>query len=108
MAEVTAARVKELRDKTGAGMMDCKKALGEADGDIEAIGFRAGPAGAAGLEDPLQIEPRFSQMSAQALLILLDEGQQLAGGTAGHGGKHRADDPGRNGMAFHLPCLLAR
>ena len=36
MAEVTAARVKELRDKTGAGMMDCKKALGEADGDIEA------------------------------------------------------------------------
>lgn len=35
MAEVTAALVKELREKTGAGMMDCKKALTEAEGDIE-------------------------------------------------------------------------
>ena len=32
---VTAALVKELRDRTGAGMMDCKKALNETDGDIE-------------------------------------------------------------------------
>jgi elongation factor Ts len=32
---ITAAAVKELRDKTGVGMMDCKKALAEADGDIE-------------------------------------------------------------------------
>ncbi|MEO1091912.1 MAG: translation elongation factor Ts [Pseudomonadota bacterium] len=36
MAEISAARVKELREKTGAGMMDCKKALGESDGDLEA------------------------------------------------------------------------
>jgi len=36
MADVTAALVKELRDKTGAGMMDCKRALGETGGDIEA------------------------------------------------------------------------
>ena len=36
MAEVTAALVKELRDKTGAGMMDCKRALGDTGGDIEA------------------------------------------------------------------------
>jgi elongation factor Ts len=36
MAEVTAALVKELRDKTLAGMMDCKRALGESGGDIEA------------------------------------------------------------------------
>jgi elongation factor Ts len=36
MAEITAAHVKELRDKTGAGMMDCKKALTENGGDIEA------------------------------------------------------------------------
>ena len=35
MAEITAALVKELRDKTGAGMMDCKKALNENDGDLE-------------------------------------------------------------------------
>jgi elongation factor Ts len=36
MPEVTAALVKELRDKTGAGMMDCKRALGDSGGDIEA------------------------------------------------------------------------
>jgi elongation factor Ts len=36
MTEVTAGLVKELREKTGAGMMDCKRALGESDGDIEA------------------------------------------------------------------------
>ncbi len=35
MAEISAAMVKELREKTGAGMMDCKKALGAADGDFE-------------------------------------------------------------------------
>lgn len=33
---VTAAMVKELREKTGAGMMDCKKALAETNGDMEA------------------------------------------------------------------------
>ena len=36
MAQITAALVKELRDKTSAGMMDCKKALTECDGDLEA------------------------------------------------------------------------
>jgi elongation factor Ts len=35
MAQVTAATVKELRERTGAGMMDCKKALAETDGDME-------------------------------------------------------------------------
>ena len=35
MANISAALVKELRERTGAGMMDCKKALTEADGDIE-------------------------------------------------------------------------
>jgi len=33
--QITASLVKELRERTGAGMMDCKKALNEADGDIE-------------------------------------------------------------------------
>ena len=33
---VTATDVKNLRERTGAGMMDCKKALAEANGDIEA------------------------------------------------------------------------
>ena len=36
MANITAAMVKELRDKTGAGMMDCKTALNETGGDLEA------------------------------------------------------------------------
>ncbi len=36
MAAISAALVKDLREKTGAGMMDCKKALGENDGDLEA------------------------------------------------------------------------
>ncbi len=35
MAEITASLVKELREKTGAGMMECKKALVEANGDLE-------------------------------------------------------------------------
>ncbi len=36
MAKITASMVSELRTKTGAGMMDCKKALGECDGNVEA------------------------------------------------------------------------
>lgn len=36
MAEITAALVKDLREKTGVGMMDCKKALAENNGDLEA------------------------------------------------------------------------
>ena len=35
MSEVSATQVRELREKTGAGMMDCKKALGESAGDME-------------------------------------------------------------------------
>ncbi len=36
MTDITAAMVKELREKSGAGMMDCKKALAEVGGDMEA------------------------------------------------------------------------
>src|SRR5213080_2546543 len=36
MAEISAALVKELRERTGAGMMDCKRALQETNGDMEA------------------------------------------------------------------------
>ena len=35
MANISASMVKELRERTGLGMMDCKKALSEADGDME-------------------------------------------------------------------------
>jgi elongation factor Ts len=38
MAQISAKLVKELRDKTGAGMMDCKKALTESDGDVTKAG----------------------------------------------------------------------
>ena len=36
MAEITTALVKELRERTGAGMMDCKRALAQVEGDVEA------------------------------------------------------------------------
>ena len=36
MAQITAAMVKELREMTGSGMMECKKALVEAEGDMDA------------------------------------------------------------------------
>jgi elongation factor Ts len=40
MAEITAAMVRELRERTGAGMMDCKRALDESSGDVDrAIGM---------------------------------------------------------------------
>src|SRR5579871_5455662 len=35
MAEITAAMIKDLRERTGAGMSDCKKALAETDADME-------------------------------------------------------------------------
>ena len=35
MAEITAAMIKELRERTGAGFMDCKKALQETQGDLD-------------------------------------------------------------------------
>ena len=39
MGNITAKLVKDLRDKTGAGMMDCKKALNETDGNLEKAGM---------------------------------------------------------------------
>ena len=38
MADISAASVKELRERTGAGMMDCKKALVETNGDVAKAG----------------------------------------------------------------------
>ena len=35
MADISAEKVKELRERTGAGFMDCKNALVEADGDVD-------------------------------------------------------------------------
>ena len=47
MAEITASLVKELRERTGAGMMDCKKALAENNGDIDAAAEALRKSGAA-------------------------------------------------------------
>ena len=55
MAEITAALVKELREKTGAGMMECKKALVEANGNLaeaEVILRKRGAASASKKSDP--------------------------------------------------------
>ncbi|MFR2926451.1 MAG: hypothetical protein ACLTKH_10095 [Eubacterium sp.] len=51
MAAVTAAMVKELRESTGAGMMECKKALTETDGDMEAAVDVLRKSGAAKVEE---------------------------------------------------------
>ena len=40
MSSISASKVKELRDISGAGMMDCKKALLESDGDIQKATFK--------------------------------------------------------------------
>ncbi len=59
MAKITAQMVKELREKTGAGMMDCKKALTQTDGDMEkAIDFlrEKGMASAAKKSDRIAAE----------------------------------------------------
>src|SRR5699024_11222994 len=56
---ITAKMVKELREKTGAGMMDCKKALTETDGNMdEAIDVlrKSGAAKAAKKEDRIEAE----------------------------------------------------
>jgi elongation factor Ts len=47
MAEITASLVKELRERTGAGMMECKKALTETNGDIDAAAEALRKSGAA-------------------------------------------------------------
>ncbi|MGX9720581.1 translation elongation factor Ts [Stenotrophomonas acidaminiphila] len=47
MAEITASLVKELRERTGAGMMECKKALAENNGDIDAAAEALRKSGAA-------------------------------------------------------------
>ena len=43
MADITASMVKELREMTGAGMMDCKKALNETNGDMPSAKITISP-----------------------------------------------------------------
>ncbi|MCH4184447.1 MAG: translation elongation factor Ts [Eggerthellaceae bacterium] len=79
MAKTTAAMVKQLREMTGAGMMECKKALDEADGDItEAVDVlrRAGEASAVKKADRATNEGTIlalvSDDAAKAALVELD------------------------------------
>ena len=72
MADITAAMVKELREMTGAGMMDCKKALNETNGNMdEAVEFlrKNGQAKA---------EKKASRIAAEGLCTVAVEGDNTA------------------------------
>lgn len=64
MAEITAALVKELRERTGAGMMECKKALQETGGDIEAAVELMRKAGQA------KADKKASRIAAEGLIVI--------------------------------------
>ena len=72
MAEITASMVKDLREKTGAGMMDCKKALTETNGNFdEAIEFlrKKGLAAA---------EKKASRIAAEGITCVCADGDNTA------------------------------
>lgn len=68
MANITAAMVKELREMTGAGMMDCKKALNETDGDMDAAVEFLRKSGAA------KMEKKASRIAAEGICRIACEG----------------------------------
>ena len=72
MAAITAAAVKELRETTGAGMMDCKAALVETDGDMEAAVDYLRTKGLA------RAAKKASRVAAEGLVGLVAEGKQGA------------------------------
>ena len=65
---ITAAMVKELREMTGAGMMDCKKALTETDGDMEAAVDVLRKSGAA------KVEKKAGRIAAEGITRVASEG----------------------------------
>ena len=68
MAAVTAAMVKELRESTGAGMMECKKALTETNGDMEAAVDVLRKSGAA------KVEKKAGRIAAEGITRVASEG----------------------------------
>ena len=72
MAAVTASMVKELREQTGAGMMDCKKALAETDGDMEKALEYLREKGQA------TAEKKAGRIAAEGLVMTLVEGDKNA------------------------------
>ena len=72
MTEITAAMVKELRERSGAGMMDCKKALGETKGNIEeAIDFLR-------KKGIIKAGSKSGRVAAEGLVGLITEGKSGA------------------------------
>ena len=69
MAEITAALVKELRERTGAGMMECKRALQEIGGDIEAAVELMRKAGQA------KADKKASRIAAEGLIVIRKAGE---------------------------------
>ena len=65
---ITASMVKELRERTGAGMMECKKALVEADGDLDAAAEALRKAGAA------KADKKAGRVAADGRVVILQEG----------------------------------
>lgn len=71
-AEVTVALIKQLRDQTGAGMMDCKKALKEADGDIELATENMRKSGA------LKAAKKATKVAAEGQIIIKNDDKSCA------------------------------
>lgn len=72
MANVTAAMVKELRDATGAGMMDCKKALVAANGDMQAAIDAMRKSGAA------KAAKKAGRVAAEGIITVARDGNKVA------------------------------
>jgi elongation factor Ts len=69
---ITASMVKELRERTGAGMMECKKALVEADGDLDAAAEALRKAGAA------KADKKAGRVAADGRVVIKTEGNKAA------------------------------
>ena len=69
---ITASMVKELRERTGAGMMECKKALVEADGDLDAAAEALRKAGAA------KADKKAGRVAADGRVVIKTEGSKAA------------------------------
>ena len=67
---ITASMVKELRERTGAGMMECKKALVEADGDLDAAAEALRKAGAA------KADKKASRVAADGRVVIQKDGSK--------------------------------
>ena len=72
MAEISASMVKELREKSGAGMMDCKKALNETNGDMDAALEFLKKNGQA------KAEKKASRIAAEGICCIASEGNTAA------------------------------